>query len=242
MPEFECAECRKKFGSEEAMQQHTNAKHAKQGEQKPKRKIKKPHIAAAVIIILIAAGAYFAMSFTPAQYQVKTPDDDNFMGNESATVTMTEFSDFQCPFCARFFRDTEPQLKKDYIDTGKIRFVYKHYPLPSHSNAQKSAEASECAADIGGQGAFWQMHDKMFQNNNLLSVSNLKRFAREIGLNGTDFDACLDSGAMRGRVLRDQEEGKKLGVTGTPGFFINDQKIEGAQPFSAFKAAIESKL
>ncbi len=242
MADFKCGQCGKVFYSEEALQQHTNAKHAVQEAQKPKRKIKKSYVAAVVVVILIAAGVYFATSITPVQYQVKTPDDDNFLGNESAVVTVTEFSDFQCPFCARFFRETEPQLKKEYTDTGKIKFVYKHYPLPSNSNAQKSAEASECAADIGGQDAFWQLHDKMFQKNNLLSAGNLKRFARETGLNGTDFDLCLDSGAMRQRVLKDQEEGRKLGVTGTPAFFINGQKIEGAQPYTVFKTAIESKL
>ncbi len=242
MPEFECPECKKKLFSEEALQQHTQAKHAKQEEKKPKRHIKKSYIAVAIIIILVAAGAYAALSFSPSRYEVKTPDDDNFLGDAGAAVTLTEYSDFQCPFCARFFRDTEPQIIKDYVDTGKVRFVYRHFPLPSHSNAQKAAEAAECAADMGGQDAFWQMHEKMFQNSNLLSESNLKRFAGEIGLNTTEFNACLGSGMMRSRVVRDQQEGQRLGVTATPTFFVNTQKIEGAQPFSAFKTAIESKL
>ncbi len=245
MPEFECKECGKKLYSEEALQQHTQAKHTARQEEKKesgKKIIKKSYIAAVIVVVIIGAAAYFAMTGSTAKYEMKTPDEDNFMGAENATVTVTEFSDFQCPFCFRFFRDTEPQIKKEYIDTGKVKFVYKHFPIPTHSNAQKAAEASECAADIGGQDAFWQMHDKMFQNNNLLSASNLKRFAAETGLNMTDFNLCLDSGIMRARVARDNEEGRKLGVTGTPAFFVNGQKIEGAQPFSVFKSAIDGKL
>ncbi len=245
MGEFKCSQCDKVLYSEEALQQHVQAKHTKQEETKKsggKPILKTSYIAAIIIILIIAGGAYFALTGSSAKYEIKTPDDDNFMGMADAKVTITEFSDFQCPFCAKFFREAEPQIKQEYIETGKVKFVYKHFPIATHSNAQKSAEAAECAADMGGQDAFWKMHDKMFQNSNLLSASNLKRFAGEIGLNMTDFNLCLDSGVMRSRVVKDQEEGKKLGVTGTPSFFINGQKIDGAQPFSIFKSAIESKL
>jgi len=246
MAEFKCSQCDKVLYSEDALQQHVQAKHTKQEEKKQgaskKPILKTSYIAAIIIILIIAGGAYFALTGSSAKYEIKTPDDDNFIGPADAKVTITEFSDFQCPFCAKFFRETAPQIKQEYVDTGKVKFIYKHFPIASHSNSQKAAEAAECAADMGGQDAFWKMHDKMFQNNNLLSISNLKRFAAETGLNMTDFNLCLDSGAMRPRVLKDQQEGQKLGVTGTPAFFVNGQKIDGAQPFEVFKSAIENKL
>lgn len=107
-------------------------------------------------------------------------DGEPILGKADAPVTMIEFSDFQCPFCARYTSQTFPQIKKEYIDTGKVRAVFKNFPLPFHSDAQKAAEAGECAAE---QGKFWEYKEKLFQNQSNLSVSDLKEYASELSLN-----------------------------------------------------------
>jgi len=243
MTDFKCPKCEKVVYSEDALQQHMAAKHSEQ--QKPERKareFKTSYLVAIVVIALIAAGAYVAMSYTPLTYKIRMTDNTKVLGNPNATVTLTEYSDFECPFCARFATDTEPQIVTNYVDTGKVKIVYKEFPLPIHENAEKAAEAAECALDIGGQDSFWKLHDLMFQNNDLLTISNLKKFAGEIGLNATQFSACLDSGATRGLVQADISEGTQLGIQGTPYFLVNGEAISGAQPYDVFKTAIDSKL
>jgi protein-disulfide isomerase len=162
-------------------------------------------------------------------------------GNADAPITIIEFSDFQCPFCERAYQ-TLKQVEKDYVDTGKAKIVYMQYPLSFHPEAQKAAEASKCAQELGGDAAFWKMHDKLFENQVSLSVANEKKWAREIGLDGTKFDSCLDSGQFADEVQAEESYGASLGVTGTPGFFINGQELVGAQPYSAFKAVIDAEL
>lgn len=154
-----------------------------------------------------------------------------------AAITIEEFSDFECPFCSRAL-PTINQLKAEYA--GKINIVYKHFPLAQiHPNAAKAAEASECAKD---QGKFWEMHDKMFENQKALGVTDLKRYAKELGMDSGKFDSCLDSGVKKSIVDKDQQEGITKGVSGTPTFFINGQKLVGAQPFESFKPVIDSIL
>ena len=229
----ECPDCSKKFDSPEAMEQHRKDKHTAE---KPKRKMnmKRIGIAAAIIIIIIGIGLFFILSPSPT-YTIQR-ERTNFAGPENATVTVIEFSDFECPFCGKA-APTVKQIKEQYGD--RIRFVYKHFPLPSHSTAPKAAEAAECAGD---QGKFWEMHDKMFANQKTLFPNSLKGYAKDIGLNTTAFNNCLDSGIMASRVQSDQQEGNTFGVKATPTFFINNRKIEGAQPLSAFQSAIESEL
>lgn len=173
-------------------------------------------------------------------------DDDPVLGNSSAKVTIVEFSDFQCPFCRKFWRETLPSLKKDYIDTGKAKFVYRDFPLSGHPSAHITAIASECADD---QGKYWQMHDKIFQEQDkkgegtvTYSADDLKRWAKEAGLNNGQFNQCLDSQKYKAEVDKDFEDGTKAGVTGTPTLFINGRKVVGAQPFSAFASIIEEEL
>jgi len=161
-------------------------------------------------------------------------------GNKDAPITIIEFSDFQCPFCERFYSDTLPQIIKNYVDTGKAKFVYKHFPLVSiHSSAQKAAEASECA---GEQGKFWEYHNTLFENQQSLDVASLKKYAVQLGLNSNKFNDCLDSGKYESKVNDDLKEGSAAGVTGTPAFFINGQKLVGAQPYESFKPVIDSEL
>ncbi len=157
-------------------------------------------------------------------------------GAADAKVTIVEFSDFECPFCSRA-TDTVKQVVESY--GNKVRLVFRHYPLPFHKSAQKAAEAGACADD---QGSFWKLHDAMFANQEDLSVDSLKKMARDAGLDGAKFDACLDSGAKAELVKKDLEEGKKAGVSGTPAFFINGQRLSGAQPPEAFKDLIDAAL
>lgn len=167
-------------------------------------------------------------------------DDDAVKGNANAKVTIVEFSDFECPFCGKFYEETYPLILKNYVDTGKVKIVFRDFPLTSiHPNAQKAAEATECAAE---QGKFWEMHDKLFENQDSLSVDDLKKYAADLKLNTATFNSCLDSGKMTAEVEKDAQEGMSYGVTGTPAFFINGRLVSGAQEFSAFEAIIDEEL
>ena len=161
----------------------------------------------------------------------------------SGKVEIVEFSDFQCPFCQRFYNSAYQEIKDKYIDTGKVKFVYRHFPLQSHPDAQKAAEAAECA---GKQGQFFPYHDLLFTklqpNGGGLSVPELKQYARDLGLDAGRFNSCLDNGETAGIVKADLDEARKIGVSGTPSFFINGEKVSGAQPFAAFEAVIERAL
>ncbi len=167
-------------------------------------------------------------------------DDDPVLGDKNAPVIILEFSDFQCPYCGRFESQAFDQIKKDYIDTGKVKFVYRDFPLNSiHPYAQKAAEASECADE---QGKYWEYHDKLFENQQALTVEDLKEYAKELKLSIDKFNDCLDSDAMVEEVQKDLSEGESYGVTGTPAFFINGLLLEGAQPFENFKKIIDEEL
>lgn len=173
-------------------------------------------------------------------------DDDPYLGNKNAPITMIEFSDFQCPFCRAFWRDTLPQIKKEYIDTGKLKFVYRDFPLSFHQGAAPAAEGAECAED---QGKFWQLHDKIFQEQDKqgqgtiqFTKSDVVKWAGQTGLDMGKFNQCLDSGKYKAEVEKDIADGTAAGVTGTPAIFINGRLVVGAQPFSAFKAVIDEEL
>lgn len=167
-------------------------------------------------------------------------DDDPILGNPSAPVTMVEFSDFQCPFCKRMWATTLPQIKEKYVKTGKVKFVYRDFPISSiHEHAQKAAEAAQCAHE---QGKFWEYHDMLFENQSALGVANFKKWARELGLDGASFDQCLESDKYKAEVEKDLADGTLLGVQGTPGTFVNGELIVGAVPYEEFEKTIEAKL
>jgi protein-disulfide isomerase len=166
-------------------------------------------------------------------------DDDAIKGDENAPVTIIEFSDYECPFCARFYSQTLSQIDEQYIKTGKVRLIYRDYPLSFHPQAQKAGEAAECA---GEQGKYYEMHDMLFEAGVAGGVDSFKKHAGMIGLDQAAFDTCLDSGAQAEEVQKDFADGNKYGVQGTPAFFINGKLISGAQPFSVFEAAIEAEL
>lgn len=166
-------------------------------------------------------------------------DDDAVRGDPNAPVTIVEWSDYECPFCGRFYAETLPSIMQQYIDTGKVKLVYRDFPLSFHPQAQKAAEAAECA---GEQGKYYEMHDKLFGSGVQGGVDSFKQYAKDIGLNSAQFDNCLDSGQMAEEILKDTQDGQAAGVTGTPGFKVGTQLISGAQPFSVFKAAIDAEL
>jgi len=179
-------------------------------------------------------------------------DDDPVKGDPNAPITMIEFSDFQCPFCARFFTETLPLIQKNYIDTGKVKFVYRDFPIPSiHQNAIPAAIASECADE---QGMFWEYHDKIFENqilwqdlDNQNVVRTFEQFAEELNLDTDTFNTCLESAKYLEEVQNDLDDGVSYGVSGTPGFFIGNEKIgygmvSGAQPYSTFQQVFDQLL
>ena len=164
-------------------------------------------------------------------------------GDANAPVTIVEFSDYECPFCGRFFLETLPLIEEKYIKTGKARLVYKDFPLNSiHLNAQKAAEAARCVEEQKKDEGYFKMHDLLFKNQQELSVENYKKWARSLGVVGTKFDKCLEDGKFEGAVLNDFVYGQSLGVTGTPAFFINGKLISGAQPYSVFEQMIDAAL
>ena len=159
-------------------------------------------------------------------------------GRPDATVTLVEFSDFQCPYCQGFVQ-TLKRIEKEYGE--KVLIVYRQYPIPSlHPNAFKAAEASLCANE---QGKFWELHDVMFAEQQQLSVSDLKEKARRLGMNSKKFDGCLDSGRYVEQVQNDQKEGLRAGITGTQTVFINGFLVEGgAVPFESIASMINREL
>ena len=174
-------------------------------------------------------------------------DDDAVLGDPNAPVTLIEFSDFQCPFCRKFYKETLPQIKKEYILTGKAKLVYRDFPLVQiHPGATPAAEGAECAQD---QGKFWEMHDAIFDEQEKqgsgtvqFTVDDVKKWAANIGLDTSKFNQCLDSGKYKQEVEKDLADGSAAGVNGTPATFINGRLVSGAQPFSAFKVIIDEEL
>jgi protein-disulfide isomerase len=157
-------------------------------------------------------------------------------GPASAPIEIIEFSDFQCPFCLSAF-PTVNKVLQTYGD--KVRFTYRHYPLPNHPNARPAAEASACAAE---QQKFWEYHDRLFQNPTKLAPEELKQHAADLGLNTAAFTACVDGRTFQKDVDTDVAAGNAVGVNGTPAFFINGRPLSGAQPFDVFKRVIDEEL
>lgn len=174
-------------------------------------------------------------------YQPVKPVDeqtDHIKGAKDAKVTLISYSDFECPFCSRI-TPTLDQIVKDY--PNDVRLVFRHFPLSFHAEAQKAAEAAECA---GKQGKFWEMHDEIFKANDAgtMSVDAWKAAAKTLKLDVNAFTACLDSGEMATRVSQDLNEGMLAGVQGTPATFVNGQIVEGAVPLESFKQIIDQQL
>jgi protein-disulfide isomerase len=173
----------------------------------------------------------------PELPRIKVEPKGPARGPDTATVTIVEFSDFQCPYCGREYPVVE-KVMKEY--EGKVRLVFRNYPLSFHPFAAKAAEAAACAND---QGKFWELHNKMFTNQEKLAVDDLKGYAKAIpGVDGAKFDKCLDGGEKQSSVAEDQKAGTEAGVNGTPAFFVNGIFINGAQPYEEFKQTIDREL
>lgn len=157
-------------------------------------------------------------------------------GPDAAPITIVEFSDFECPFCGKA-EESVSQVMEKYA--GKVKIVFRHFPLSFHPNAPKAAEASMCANE---QGKFWEMHKELFAHRDALTVGDLKKHAATIGLDQAKFDTCIDTGAMKAIVEKDTKAGAEAGVSGTPAFFINGKLLSGAQPFGEFQKVIDAEL
>lgn len=184
---------------------------------------------------------------TPVEVYIPKPRRPTFevtvgnaptFGPKTAKVTIIEFSDFQCPFCAKG-ADVLTELKKKY--GNKIQVAFKNYPLPFHNHAEIAAVAGLCANEQS-TNHFWKMHDEMFKNQDSLSADGLKKLARTIGLKMDAFEKCLTENRHIAQVRADMEEGKKINVKSTPTFFVNGQLIAGAQPLEVFSQIIDEEL
>lgn len=172
-------------------------------------------------------------------------------GAADARLTLVDFSDYQCPFCARYVRDTLAQLERDYVATGKVKYVFRDFPIESlHKQAFKAHEAANCA---GEQGQYWPMHDRLFANQQALDMPALAAHASGLHLDSSIFQQCVDSGRHAAAIRKSVADAQAAGVTATPTFMLGVTEpgkqtvkvfkvVRGAQPYARFKEAIESLL
>lgn len=198
--------------------------------------------------MLLALFAMLALpSWAAGQGRFIGVDDDPQLGKADAKVTIIEFGDYQCPLCRAFWRDTLPRIKKEYVETGRVRIVFRDFPIQAvHPEATMTAVAAECAED---QGKYWEFHDKVFREQDRRGrdvvryrIADVKRWATEVGLEAAAFNDCLDSERHKAEVQKDHQDGADIGMNGTPVFFINGRALVGAHPFPAFQKVIEEEL
>ncbi len=171
------------------------------------------------------------------------------LGSSDAPLTLIEFSDYQCPFCRKFVDATLPELKKQYVESGKLRIIYRDFPLEQlHPQARTAAVAARCA---GEQGKYWPMHDVLFQNQDALMPDRLRGYAERVGADGQAFQTCLESGKYDEAIQKDYADGMAAGVRGTPSFVLGKTRpdgtvagllIVGAHPAQDFRQEIERLL
>jgi protein-disulfide isomerase len=160
---------------------------------------------------------------------------------------MVEYTDYECPFCRQFHLDSFEQIRRNYVDTGKIRYVSRDFPLDFHRNARPAAAAARCAAE---QGKFWELRHALIVNASKLEAEQIAGYAKEQKLDLARFEACMKSGRQQAAIEADMEEGRKAGVSGTPSFVIGrvvngrleGERIVGAQPYMAFAAKLDAML
>lgn len=207
--------------------------------------------AAVVVVILIVSqtvcggdgNGTLSEILLPTPRPADVPQEGTTLGNPDAPLTILEYSDFQCPFCQKAALEIVPQIEAEYVATGKAKIVWKQFPIEGEESVW-AAQASECAAE---QNAFWEYHDTLFLNRKGINVgtfviSNLKLFAKELGLDTEAFDACLDSEKYIDKLVADAEEARRREIDGTPTFFVGQTKVVGAKPYSDFETAIEDEL
>jgi protein-disulfide isomerase len=199
-------------------------------------------IVAAVVLVVIVVIVLQAQSVRQPVQITARPGEGTAWGPSQAKVTILGFSDFGCTHCRSFALGQGRQLRAEYEATGEVRFEYKHF-IVGGSDTANAANAAECAAD---QGRFWDYHDLLFSQQGVVadpfSKSALKRYAAQLGLDTARFNRCVDGDQHLEKVYRDTAEGRDLGVTGTPTFFINGQKVVGAVPYTEFRAKVQEAL
>ena len=192
-----------------------------------------------LLVALLFLGACAAQQQETGQkiqrYDVSV-DDDPSMGSADAKITIIAFEDYECPFCGKFNAETLPALKEKYIDTGMARFVVRDLPLVSkHPDALEAALAAGCAEE---QGKYWDYHDILFKNQDALKRDDLIHYAKILLLDEEKFTSCLDNKRRLGEIQKDMADAKALGVSGTPTFFVDGYKLEGAHPITSFDTVI----
>jgi protein-disulfide isomerase len=185
----------------------------------------------------------------PADSKVRLSlrNDELAIGSANAPLTLIEFTDYQCPFCRQFHQATFADIKKNYIDTGKLRFISRDFPLDIHNNAMRASLAAHCA---GEQGKFWELRDLMIANGNRLEAPSIDLYAKQLKLDSDRLDKCIASGTYQARVDQELAEGKAAGINGTPSFLlgrtgkdsVEGTKLVGAMPSVAFDARIKELL
>ena len=184
----------------------------------------------------------------PVVEKVVSIDDDPIKGDKDAPVTIIEFSDYECPFCRRNYEQVYKKIDEEYVSNGKVRVVFRDFPLGFHKLAIPAAVAANCA---GEQGKYWEVHDFLFENPDKLDKTAVLNASDEIGLDKSKFEACINDKSKEAEITKDFQDGQKYGVRGTPSFFIGKTTesgemkgvfVRGAQPYSVFKQHIDETL
>lgn len=195
----------------------------------------------AIALLLCAAGSAHAQ-------QTKTVERaamSRLKGAQNAAVTVYEIADFQCPFCAKFSREVFPSIDSAYVKTGKVRWIFVNFPLPTHANAWTASEAAMCA---GGSDRFWPMHDRIFAAQAEWSPSTnpaplFAKYAKESGVAPAAYEACVADDRMASILVRDLLNASGVGITGTPAFVVNNEPVfAGYRPFEEWKQILETAL
>jgi len=184
---------------------------------------------------------------TPTKVEGDFTADGAVLGEADAPVTIVEFSDFQCPYCRVFFNEAYKEIKKNYVDTGKVKIVFRNLPLSFHPDAYNAAMAAECARDQDGDAAFFTMHDKIFggqsgNGTNPIPIETLSKYADEMKLDSAAFSKCIEDKKFADEISADQKAASSAGIDGTPAFIINGTVVSGARPFSYFQVIIDKEL
>lgn len=193
------------------------------------------------IIVLVGIKFYEPRScVAPVVTPMTTTDDDTILGNADAPVTVVIFGDYECPFCKKAYDTAEVQMRKEYVDTGKVKMVFRDYPLDNiHQNARPASEAAQCALP---QGKFWEYHDALFDQQEKLGSIDYVKLAGDLGLDTVVFKSCFDNKTYAAEVEADREAGIAMGIEGTPATFINGELVPGAYPYATYKQAIDRAL
>lgn len=248
-----CELCNIEFKNTDGLAQHQAAKHSSQHQthikhnsssiELPSYSGKKTYLIILGVFILITLIWFFKSSLQEeltVNMTIAVGSDRPTLGNPSAKVTIVEFSDFQCPYCVKFAEEIYPKLKREYIDTGKVKLIFRNYPIfQAHPNAMSAAEAALCVYQQGGNDSYFPYHEKLFANSESLTTENLKSWAKDAGYN---ISSCLDSHTFRTEILKDMDDGNLIGVKGTPSFAINGKFIVGILSYPELKKLLDGLL